>query len=203
MEKKIYIKRETESEWEGREKKREERNLWFFGGTERRVKNEKKTISECGARGARGRVGGGGGDGAAKGPQYFKLPSPPSPAQRPDAQWSFVIFSRMSTQTPRLRTPFRLPYTEFTLCSLGMKIRVVATRLFGVTFILIWETESSVGYNYHSILWKGNAAITNSPQLPTIICTVSDRTDFPKKKKMKLTMFKISTEKNMIKPENS
>lgn len=120
---------EREREKERREKRRVE--FMIFRG--HRVKNEKKTISQPG-------VGGGGGSGGGssevrwrcKGTVIFQTVSP---ATRALSRCPMVI--RYFFPNVHANTPFTYPLpiaTKFTL-SLGMKIGVVATRPFGVTFM--------------------------------------------------------------------
>lgn len=144
--------RKNKWEWE-REKGKKERNLWFFGGTEWKTRRKRYPPKMKGGR-QRWRVQ------QQRGTAIFqtaRLPSAEFAAAATtlhpstNAQWSFVIFSWMSTQTPRLRrrrrTPFRSSRREFTLVGLGTKIRGrVAESARGVTFNV--ETESSVGNNY-------------------------------------------------------
>lgn len=124
-----FVVRAIKYWWKKKRGEKKKSGIYDFSGAPSEKREENDIHAGDGSWSAAVRFGGG-----AKGPQYFK-PSIPPPAQ---PRCPMVI--RYFFPNVHANTPFTYPLpiaTKFTLC-LGMKIRVVATRPFGVTFMRNW-----------------------------------------------------------------
>lgn len=153
-----WKKRKKKGEKRERREKKEEWNLWFFGGTEWKTRRKRYPTGGETAR----RYGGGVAvRWRCKGTAIFQTVSATAAARAPSSHpppmpnGHSLFFPECPRKHPvYIYVPPSDRYRKFTLC-LGMKIRVVATRPFGVTFMRNWVIRWKQ-LSVYRIYWKGN-----------------------------------------------